>query len=177
MLSVWPSCDLRACFLFLLRKVARLSRSSAARRARLQRCHTRCELPAACADRTGRRFPSLVRAHEDARLAAASLYSLATEQAAAGHGGGATGPRGAVWQESALTLRRALLQLTRAGLITVHNGLLQIFKGSVDGYVWKCYWHCQHLSKPWRAAAKPIRTLVGKAGNVLAMTCVVLAMT
>ena len=80
-----------------------------------EECYTHRELPAACAERTGRRFPSLVRAHEDARLAAASLYSMATEHAAAGHGAGAAGRRGA-WQESTLTLRRALLQLTRAAL-------------------------------------------------------------
>lgn len=102
--------------------VARPLRSSTARCACLQRCYTRCESPAACAERTGRRFPSLVRAHEGARLAATSLYAMAAAQAAAGHGGGATGPRGA-WQESTLTLRRALLQLTRAVTFQVPCGL------------------------------------------------------
>jgi len=55
-------------------------------------------------ERTGRRFPSLVRAHEEARLAAAELWAAAAPGGAAGGG----------WHASALTLRRALLQLTRA---------------------------------------------------------------
>ncbi len=56
------------------------------------------------AERTGRRFPSLVRAHEEARLAAAELWAAAASGGAPGAG----------WHASALTLRRALLQLTRA---------------------------------------------------------------
>ncbi len=64
------------------------------------------------AERSGRRFASLVRAHEEARLAAASLYSTAVSGAATEGDSGAA-PR-VTWHENALTLRRALLQLTRA---------------------------------------------------------------
>ncbi len=53
-----------------------------------------------------------MRAHEEARLAAASLYLMAITGAATEGGSGAA-PRSS-WHESALTLRRALLQLTRA---------------------------------------------------------------
>ena len=76
----------------------------------LGECFTCKRSPGACAERTGRRFPSLVRAHEDVRLAAASLYSMAAAHASSAGQGGARG----AWQEGTLTLRRALLQLTRA---------------------------------------------------------------
>ena len=105
-----------------------------------------------------------MRAHEDARLAAASLYSMAAAQAAAGHGSGAIGPRGA-WQESTLTLRRALLQLTCAALP----------KCPALGYryiVWsicESHWYCPHHRMP-QQHAKPFSALVGRASVVLART-------
>ncbi|KAK9831980.1 hypothetical protein WJX81_005608 [Elliptochloris bilobata] len=74
-------------------------------------CHYHVAKAVALAERTGRRFPSLVPAHEDARRTAADLYAMVAMPVPTGHEDAGAWCR--AWQESVLTLQRALLQLTR----------------------------------------------------------------